>query len=223
MRAGWLLALLAACTSARVPLGAPDAQGGFDVGGNLDARPLIDASAAADAITANDAEVGRDAVVIGNPCHNDCDCDYTLACLGGTCQIANRENLCCLSPFCAVGAQCEEPVCDCCPTDCARAGATCGPIGDGCGGLLMCGTCVAPDVCGGGGVPSQCGSPPDAGCVPLTCATLGANCGFTSDRCGGTIQCGNCNPPEFCGGGGKPLVCGTKPPSTCKSDAGPGD
>ena len=39
------------------------------------------------------------------------------------------------------------------------AGAECGPIGDGCGGLIDCGPCTAPDTCGGGGTPFKCGHP----------------------------------------------------------------
>src|SRR5689334_11105093 len=50
---------------------------------------------------------------------------------------------------------------------CLQANATCGPIGDGCGGLIDCGTCASPTVCGGGGVPSQCGG--NDTCTPKTC------------------------------------------------------
>src|ERR1035437_5589796 len=39
----------------------------------------------------------------------------------------------------------------CKPRACADIGANCGPIGDGCGGIAQCGTCSAPDICGGGG------------------------------------------------------------------------
>lgn len=41
---------------------------------------------------------------------------------------------------------------------CLSVGANCGPIGDGCGGTLDCGSCTAPDACGGGGTPNVCGS-----------------------------------------------------------------
>jgi len=37
-------------------------------------------------------------------------------------------------------------------------GIACGPAGDGCGGLLQCGTCIAPQVCGSNG---QCVTPVD--------------------------------------------------------------
>src|SRR5438270_8201191 len=38
-----------------------------------------------------------------------------------------------------------------CMVDCATLGASCGKQGDGCGGEIDCGTCSAPDSCGGGG------------------------------------------------------------------------
>src|SRR6185369_11122190 len=31
---------------------------------------------------------------------------------------------------------------------CADVGANCGPLADGCGGLVDCGTCAAPKICG---------------------------------------------------------------------------
>jgi hypothetical protein len=34
----------------------------------------------------------------------------------------------------------------------------CGQVGDGCGNVLNCGTCTAPDTCGGGGVANVCGT-----------------------------------------------------------------
>jgi hypothetical protein len=33
----------------------------------------------------------------------------------------------------------------------------CGPIPNGCNGVLRCGACTAPEVCGGGGKPNVCG------------------------------------------------------------------
>jgi hypothetical protein len=33
-------------------------------------------------------------------------------------------------------------------------------IGDGCGGMIDCGMCVAPNTCGGGGLANVCGAPP---------------------------------------------------------------
>ena len=87
--------------------------------------------------------------------------------------------------------------------------ANCGQQSDGCGGTIDCGTCTKPgETCGGGGVPSQCGSSVPS-CTKLTCTDQGANCGPIGDGCGGVIDnCGTCtNPDEFCGGGG-PSKCG---------------
>jgi hypothetical protein len=75
-------------------------------------------------------------------------------------------------------------------------------LGDGCGGILNCGTCptgYACEGCNDGGVV--------AACVP-TCATLGFNCGEVDRGCGQIGNCGTCQAPQVCGGGGKPNVCG---------------
>lgn len=93
-----------------------------------------------------------------------------------------------------------------CATANNGAGANCGPIGDGCGAILNCGSCTLPQTCGGGGVPSTCGG--DAGCIPVTCQDLGVECGPMADRCGNLMNCGACALPEICGGGGVPGVCG---------------
>jgi hypothetical protein len=94
----------------------------------------------------------------------------------------------------------------CTPTTCAASGASCGQIGDGCGGVLNCGTCPAGQSCGGGGIPNVCG-----GCTATTCTALGANCGQQGDGCGGILNCGTCTAPATCGGGGTPNVCGSPP------------
>lgn len=95
----------------------------------------------------------------------------------------------------------------CRPLTCALLGFDCGPAGDGCGGALDCGTCEAPETCGGAGQFSRCGG--HAGCVPKTCADLGFNCGPAGDGCGGALACGTCTVPDTCGGGGKSGVCGS--------------
>ena len=88
---------------------------------------------------------------------------------------------------------------------CASSHANCGPVSDGCGGLLDCGTCGTGQTCGGGGMPSQCGTPSSM-CTPRTCAT--GQCGPVADGCGSLIQCGSCATGQTCGGGGTSL-CGT--------------
>ncbi|MFO0624041.1 MAG: hypothetical protein U0325_00370 [Polyangiales bacterium] len=100
----------------------------------------------------------------------------------------------------------------CTPRTCGSVGANCGPVSDGCGGLLECGTCPAGQSCGGGGRPSVCGTGggADAGvtCVRRTCMSAGANCGPVSDGCGGLLTCGTCPAGQTCGGGGRASVCG---------------
>jgi hypothetical protein len=92
----------------------------------------------------------------------------------------------------------------CVKKTCASENANCGPIGDGCGGVIQCGTCTNNETCGGGGKPSTCGKP---ACTAKTCAQLGANCGAIGDGCGGLIaSCGTCD-GGICGGGG-PSKCG---------------
>ena len=104
----------------------------------------------------------------------------------------------------------------CTPTTCAALGYTCGQASDGCGGTIgPCGSCTAPQYCGGGGA-NVCGGntglAPDGGalvtCTPKSCAAQGATCGDLGDGCGGTTgSCGTCANPQFCGGGG-PNACG---------------
>jgi hypothetical protein len=56
-------------------------------------------------------------------------------------------------------ATCVTPddVVRCAPRSCADQGLACGLAGDGCGGVLQCGACLAPETCGGGGVRGECG------------------------------------------------------------------
>lgn len=60
--------------------------------------------------------------------------------------------------------------------------------------LFDLGSCLTPDV------------PPP--CEPFTCEQLELECGPAADGCNGIIQCGDCEAPETCGGGGIPGVCG---------------
>ncbi len=92
----------------------------------------------------------------------------------------------------------------CTPLTCANYPAnTCGTQSDGCGGLTQdCGQCVAPQTCGGGGVPSQCGTPDAGTCQQLTCQQQGITCGPAGDGCGGLIpSCGTCPTGQTCVGG----------------------
>src|SRR5262249_48980022 len=97
----------------------------------------------------------------------------------------------------------------CQPMTCQQTGKNCGPVADGCGGIVQCPSCQSPDVCGGGGQPSVCGGGNQ--CKPLTtadCASLGFNCGIIAGGCGGLVEWGEqCpNPGGVCGGV-NPNVC----------------
>jgi hypothetical protein len=97
---------------------------------------------------------------------------------------------------------------------CASQGATCGPVGDGCGGVIDCGTCTAPQTCGGGGTLFACGGggTGSGSCTPRTCAQAGATCGVVADGCGGlTPDCGACASGTTCGGGGVANMCAGPP------------
>jgi hypothetical protein len=122
------------------------------------------------------------------------------------CGGAGRPNVC-GNPFAQDGSACK-------PLTCQDVGANCGPIGDGCGGVVQCGTCQGSLICGGGGRPSVCGNPfatdGGAACKPRTCQEVGANCGPVADGCGGLLQCGSCQAPFLCGGDGRPNVCGNR-------------
>jgi hypothetical protein len=107
----------------------------------------------------------------------------------------------------------------CTRSTCTAQGIGCGPAGDGCGGVLDCGTCKAPQTCGGGGTPSQCGAPT---CTPRTCAQQGIQCGPAGDGCGDAVMCPSCAAPATCGGGGTPGQCGTGSPCSPKSCADQG-
>jgi hypothetical protein len=151
------------------------------------------------------ASLGKNCGPVSNGCGAVLDC--------GTCTAPQTCG------GAGVHSVCGTPVADggaCTPVTCAQVGANCGPLADGCGTLLNCGICTAPQTCGGAGTPSVCGLLPTT-CIPATCAGLGKNCGPVSDGCGGLLNCGTCTSPQTCGGGGTPSVCGPAAcvPKTC--------
>jgi len=99
----------------------------------------------------------------------------------------------------------------CIPRTCGDQGFECGTNGDGCGGAITCGTCPAPEVCGGQAY-SKCAMGPP--CKPKTCNDLGFNCGAAGDGCGGNLNCGICQYPDACGAKGVPGHCGYSLPCT---------
>jgi len=147
---------------------------------------------------------------------------------------------------------CVTPPPVCVATTCSAQNVACGPIGDGCGNILPCGTCPPGEACIAGNCVTTCtpktacpanvvcGSVSDGcggiihcgscatgtcnagectvgSCTPKTTCPQGDDCGKVSDGCSGTIDCGTCTPPQTCGGGGTPNVCGAPPctPKTC--------
>jgi MYXO-CTERM domain-containing protein len=108
----------------------------------------------------------------------------------------------------------------CTPAKRCPTGQLCGMADDGCGGQIACGTCQAPQTCGGGGTAGQCG------CTKTTCAAAGAQCGALSDHCGGTLNCGTCAPFHLCNGqnqcvGGQGNDSGVPGDASADSGAGP--
>jgi hypothetical protein len=165
------------------------------------------------------ATAGANCGPVGDGCGGLLDCGSCPT--GETCGGGGTPSVCGISYLAVDGGKLSETG-TCIPLSCKDIGANCGPVADGCGGLLDCGTCTAPFICGGGGTSSVCGNPfvkGDAGtaCTPRTCADVGANCGTIGDGCGGSLDCGTCTAPFICGGGGIPSVCGN---SFIKGDAG---
>ena len=79
----------------------------------------------------------------------------------------------------------------CTPATCMSAGANCGPIGDGCGGMIeSCGTCSGNTTCGGGGTPSVCGFMiyPGSACTTDSDCTGVGKCDPTMHTCTTTNQ-----------------------------------
>jgi hypothetical protein len=120
----------------------------------------------------------------------DCNCPGSQTCGGG--GVTNA----CGTP----GTQ------SCTPLDPSTVCANkCGKVGDGCGNLINCETpgnggtaCTGSQTCGGGGVPSVCGSPP--ACSPVDQATACAGkCGQVSNGCNGVYTCSGCTSPAICG------------------------
>ena len=109
----------------------------------------------------------------------------------------------------------------CTAKTCASAGKNCGAMPNGCGQSVECGSCTAPQVCGGGGVANVCGS---GTCTPTSCSARGKNCGMISNECDAVLACGGCTAPQVCGGGaGGANVCGTPVAvdlGTAKGDTG---
>ncbi len=99
-----------------------------------------------------------------------------------------------------IPGQCGYPDGGTCQSEtCAQQGIFCGPAGDGCGNLIpSCGTCTAPQTCGGCGIPGQCCAPDAGSCTPKSCADQGIQCGTASDGCGNVLSCPPCPTGQSC-------------------------
>src|SRR5688500_12014170 len=78
----------------------------------------------------------------GSRCLFDADCNSGNRCVDGACRSAIT----------------------CAPKTCAQLGRNCGPVSDGCGTTLQCGSCSQPSTCGGGGMAGVCGVDSCGGC-----------------------------------------------------------
>ena len=150
----------------------------------------------------HDVPHGQDCGVAPDGCGGTVNCGTCTT--PATCGGAGVHSQCGVPPTPDAGSDAGTP---CVPATTCPAGITCGPAPDGCGGVIAsCGTCVAPQTCGGGGVASQCGG--TAQCVPTTTCPINQNCGVAPNGCGGSINCGTCTGTQTCGGGGVANQCG---------------
>ena len=119
-------------------------------------------------------------------------------------------------------SDCDGTNVDQCPTTCRPPADACTTVistKDQQGCVTGCdyapvSSCVSGDGCCPNGctaaMDADCGDRPDGNpvdnghganngaCVPATCDTLGAECGATSDGCGGTVNCGSCANGDSC-------------------------
>jgi hypothetical protein len=85
------------------------------------------------------------------------------AVLGNKCTVSSdccgaSSGIDCIDGYCAKPAMPPQDAGSCTAATCMSLGLDCGPVGDGCGNLLECGTCTAPETCGGGGTSGVCGT-----------------------------------------------------------------
>jgi hypothetical protein len=91
----------------------------------------------------------------------------------------------------------------CSPLTCQQQKVVCGPVGNGCGGLISsCGTCPTGETCINGQCYGGDAGPPPM-CIPTTCAAQGIQCGFAGDGCGNILTCPTCQPGQTCSPGGQ--------------------
>jgi hypothetical protein len=126
---------------------------------------------------------------------------------GGSCGMCTPPDTC------AGGG--TPGVCGCTPATCEIQCASCGSIGDGCGGTLNCGTCTLPETCGGSGAPNVCGT---SGSVTTT--STSSSTVTTGTMCSLTCGVSSCPSPYACVGGTGPCHCEI-PATACTSKSAP--
>lgn len=126
-------------------------------------------------------------------------CAGTCGSVTNNCQQPVDCGSCACTPACEVCFTCQEGpnTPGQCVADPAQQGQACGEPGQIClsSGTCACdaGSCTAPETCGGGGTPGECG------CTPLGTCPDGYACGTIPDGCGGNLSCGICeNPTPIC-------------------------
>jgi len=155
----------------------------------------------------------------GNACTGGtgvCETTSSNVLFGACEQCTSTDSAACGTSACTQSTTTtKDDVCasTCVPVTTCPVGDNCGTVSDGCGGTVTCGTCTAPQSCGGSGTANVCG----AACTPITTCPAGADCGTLSNGCGGTITCGTCTGANTCGGGGVANQCGGAcvPATTC--------
>jgi hypothetical protein len=207
-----VLAIVAIGASAVASCGSPEGTSVFDGGGHADATFADDGPP-----MGMDDGGGRIATDGFTGCLPRTCADQHLTCgmNGDGCDSVVDCGPCPSGQFCGGGgySKCGTGLGDasngdggliCVPITCQALGVTCGKQGDGCGGVVDCGSCPTGQFCGGAGF-NRCGTGiADGGavCNPKTCSDLRYTCGPAGDGCNGTLQCGTCAFPQYCGGGG---------------------
>jgi hypothetical protein len=87
---------------------------------------------------------------------------------------------------------CVQPP-TCTPASCAGQNVQCGPAPDGCGNIIMCGSCPSGQSC----IAGKC----QQVCQPESCAAQHFICGNQGDGCGNIQNCGSCPAGMSCSNG----------------------
>jgi hypothetical protein len=177
-----LLAIIVDACGGRTGLLVPEEPGDASVDSTADVledvRPDHDARVLPTCTPRTCAQLGYKCGANGDGCGNRIDCGTCP--VPETCGVAGYSQ--CGGGF-GLGPD-GGPLCT--PTTCLKLGFTCGFAGDGCGGVLQCGICQYPDVCGGKGVPGHCGN--SLPCTNLCQQQVQCDAGTTSIR--GTVVTG---------------------------------